>query len=377
MAALGEQGDESSPASRWCAASSRSLLAGHGVEEIEAAGQAFDPNVHEAVAQVPSAEHPDGAVVEVVEKGYRISDHVLRPSRVVVAATPPPPGQPTDGCEGTPVDDLYATLGVSRTASADEIKKAYRKLAREYHPDANPDDPKAEERFKEISHAHDVLSDPDKRREYDATAALRRAAPERGRRRGADLDRRRGGRLRRLRRPVLVDLPRRPAGRTRRSPPPAAAPTSRSRSTCPSSRRWPAPRCRCRSRRRWPAPDCNGSGAKPGTSPRLCPECKGRACAAATSARSPSASPARAAAATGRSSTTLPDLPRHRQHLDALADQGEDPAGGQGRHQDPAEGQGPGRPARRPGGRPAGHHPRRAEPPLHPPGATTWSSRSR
>ncbi len=73
------------------------LLAGHGVEEIEAAGRVFDPNVHEAVAQVPSDAHPDGAVVDVVEKGYRISDHVLRPSRVVVAATPPaPPGEPTD-----------------------------------------------------------------------------------------------------------------------------------------------------------------------------------------------------------------------------------------------------------------------------------------
>jgi molecular chaperone GrpE len=65
------------------------LLAGHGVEEIEAAGRQFDPNVHEAVAQIPSADHPDGAVVEVVEKGYRISEHVLRPSRVVVATSPP------------------------------------------------------------------------------------------------------------------------------------------------------------------------------------------------------------------------------------------------------------------------------------------------
>ncbi|MFP5451896.1 MAG: DnaJ domain-containing protein, partial [Thermoleophilia bacterium] len=58
--------------------------------------------------------------------------------------------------------DLYATLGVSRTASDDEIRKAYRKLARRHHPDANPDDPKAEERFKEIGHAYDVLSDAEK-----------------------------------------------------------------------------------------------------------------------------------------------------------------------------------------------------------------------
>lgn len=63
--------------------------------------------------------------------------------------------------------DLYEVLGVSRDASDDDIKKAYRKLARKYHPDRNPDDPSAEERFKEISHAHDVLSDPEKRKQYD------------------------------------------------------------------------------------------------------------------------------------------------------------------------------------------------------------------
>lgn len=63
--------------------------------------------------------------------------------------------------------DYYKTLGVSRDASQDEISKAYRKLARRYHPDANPDDPNAEEQFKEISEAYQVLSDPEKRQEYD------------------------------------------------------------------------------------------------------------------------------------------------------------------------------------------------------------------
>ncbi len=63
--------------------------------------------------------------------------------------------------------DLYEVLGVSRGASSEEIKKAYRKLARKYHPDQNPDDPKAEDRFKEISHAYDVLSDDEKRKQYD------------------------------------------------------------------------------------------------------------------------------------------------------------------------------------------------------------------
>src|SRR5215218_4159226 len=63
--------------------------------------------------------------------------------------------------------DLYKVLGVGRNASDEEIKKAYRKLARRYHPDTNPGDAQAEERFKEVSAAHDVLSDADKRRAYD------------------------------------------------------------------------------------------------------------------------------------------------------------------------------------------------------------------
>src|SRR3954467_3430495 len=63
--------------------------------------------------------------------------------------------------------DPYSVLGVDRKASADEIKKAYRKLARQYHPDRNPDDPSAEERFKEIQSAYDIVGDPDKRKQYD------------------------------------------------------------------------------------------------------------------------------------------------------------------------------------------------------------------
>ncbi|MDE6142566.1 MAG: DnaJ domain-containing protein, partial [Muribaculaceae bacterium] len=63
--------------------------------------------------------------------------------------------------------DYYEVLGVSKTASADEIKKAYRKMAIKYHPDKNPGDKAAEEKFKEAAEAYDVLSDADKRARYD------------------------------------------------------------------------------------------------------------------------------------------------------------------------------------------------------------------
>lgn len=72
--------------------------------------------------------------------------------------------------------DHYAALGVTRDASPDEIKRAYRLLARRYHPDANRDDPHAEERFKEVSHAYEVLSDPQKRERYDTFGDERAAA---------------------------------------------------------------------------------------------------------------------------------------------------------------------------------------------------------
>jgi molecular chaperone DnaJ len=170
------------------------------------------------------------------------------------------------------VDDLYATLGVSRTASTDEIKKAYRKLARVHHPDANPDDPKAEERFKEISHAHDVLSDADKRREYDQLLAFggRRPNGGPGGAGGPDMGGFgdfadlfssifRGGRAQEAQEPaarrgadveVEVNLSFEQAMAGAQVPVQVETPVA--------------------------CADCGGSGAKPGTSPRLCPDCKGR-----------------------------------------------------------------------------------------------------
>jgi|GEM_PF-1455483 len=82
-----------------------------------------------------------------------------------------------------PVPDYYAILGVSRTATPEQIEAAFRTLARKYHPDVCPGDPRAEAAFKQVNEAHAVLADPDKRRQYDAEQSIyrQRAARSGGR----------------------------------------------------------------------------------------------------------------------------------------------------------------------------------------------------
>jgi molecular chaperone DnaJ len=166
--------------------------------------------------------------------------------------------------------DLYGVLGLKKGASADEIKKAYRKLARQFHPDRNPGDAEAEARFKEVQTAYDVLKDPEKRKRYDAfgSANGRTGAPPGGA--GPDLgDFDLGDLLGNL---FGRGAGTRPGGRP--APARGADLEAEVRLSFEDSLRGLETRipvevvAACR--------ECGGSGARPGTAPKICPECNGR-----------------------------------------------------------------------------------------------------
>jgi molecular chaperone DnaJ len=166
------------------------------------------------------------------------------------------------------VKDPYKTLGVAKNASDDEIKKAYRKLARESHPDRNPNDAAAEERFKDIQGAYDILSDPEKRKAYDSGGGIFGGA-------GGGFDpgafRTGFGGVG----DILSDLfgggggrggPARPErGRDLETDVHVSFEQAMEGAQVPVSVPLSAP-----------CPTCHGTGAKPGTSPTICTRCQGR-----------------------------------------------------------------------------------------------------
>src|SRR3954451_11940718 len=173
--------------------------------------------------------------------------------------------------------DYYKALGVDRKASQDEIKKAYRKLARQYHPDRNPGDDKAEARFKEISAAYDTLGDPDKRKQYDrgqgpfgGFGAGGGAGPFGGTSGGFDTS---GFGV------ILSDLFGRATGggaARRRAPREAAGRAPEPEVRLSSAQAIEGAQVPLQVPTSAPCPTCRGTGAKPGTTPKVCPKCQGR-----------------------------------------------------------------------------------------------------
>ena len=177
--------------------------------------------------------------------------------------------------------DYYRVLGVSETATPKDIKSAYRKLSRQYHPDQNPGDKAAEERFKEVSAAYDVVGDPDKRKEYDE---VRRLGPMAGGFPGAgggagptggfrfddigDIGDVLGGLFGRRNRGGGATT------RTRTGPHRGQDLEASLHMSFEDAARGLTTTIHLTSEAS--CSTCHGSGARPGTAPRECPECKGR-----------------------------------------------------------------------------------------------------
>src|SRR5438552_6258176 len=174
----------------------------------------------------------------------------------------------------------YEILGVPKGASADEIKKAYRKLAREYHPDRNPGDSAAEDRFKEVQGAYDLLSDPEKRKQYDAFGS----ANGRGGFRGAnvnfgDFNVQDLGDLGDLFGGLFGGRGGRAGGGTSRAQRGADVEVEVNLSFEDSLK---GVETKIPVTLETACSECHGSGAKPGTAPKICPQCNGRGVVAET-----------------------------------------------------------------------------------------------
>jgi molecular chaperone DnaJ len=185
--------------------------------------------------------------------------------------------------------DYYQVLGVAKNATAAEIKKAYRKLAQRHHPDANPGNPQAEERFKEISAAHDVLGDPDKRKQYDQVRDMAASGfgagagggfpggfpgggfPGGGRVRFEDMGDFQVGDMGDLFGSLFGG-----AGRGRARTRQARGTDLETEVTVSFEEAMAGTTVPVRLRGPAPCEACHGSGAAPGTSPAVCPDCGGR-----------------------------------------------------------------------------------------------------
>ncbi len=161
--------------------------------------------------------------------------------------------------------DFYETLEVPRDANAEDIKKAYRKLARKYHPDANKDDKNSEEKFKEVSQAYEVLSDKKKRTEYDEGVRYFQQGGFRptGQKTAPGFD-------------IFGDIfDMFTAGQARQAGPERGRDTYYKISLS-FENAIKGTAVKINVTHEVPCPKCGGSGAKPGTSPRTCPTCQGR-----------------------------------------------------------------------------------------------------
>jgi molecular chaperone DnaJ len=174
-------------------------------------------------------------------------------------------------------DSLYDTLGVKKGASADEIKKAYRKLARQYHPDTNQGDKSAEERFKQVQTAYDVLSDHEKRKAYDRFGSTNgRAAPGAGPG-GVNVDFGDLGDFSDILGGIFGNLGGAARGGGRRGRPQAvrgADVETEVRLSFEDSLR--GAEAKVPVELTVACSQCGGTGAEPGTAPVICPECNGR-----------------------------------------------------------------------------------------------------